>query len=72
MDQYFGTKELYEVVLRAKVPMRFGSRQLEEGEPVLYFENVTMSVLSEKNSPIMARGGWANLPRVIWEDRSEV
>jgi len=20
----------------------------------------------------MARGGWANLPRVIWEDRSEV
>ena len=72
MDQYFGTKELYEVVLRAKVPMRFGSRQLEEGEPVLYFENVTMSVLSEKNSPIMARGGWSNLPRVIWEDRSEV
>ena len=72
MDQYFGTKELYEVVLRAKVPMRFGSRQLEEGEPVLYFENITMSVLSEKNSPIMARGGWANLPRVIWEDRSEV
>ena len=72
MDQYFGTKELYEVVLRAKVPMRFGSRQLEEGEPVLYFENITMSVLSEKNSPIMARGGWSNLPRVIWEDRSEV
>jgi hypothetical protein len=20
----------------------------------------------------MARGGWANMPRVIWEDRSEV
>jgi hypothetical protein len=20
----------------------------------------------------MARGGWANLPRVVWEDRSEV
>jgi len=31
-----------------------------------------MSVLSERNSPIMARGGWSNLPRVIWEDRSEV
>jgi hypothetical protein len=72
IDQYFGTKELYEVVLRAKVPMRFGPRMLEEGEPVLYFENVSMSVLNEKSSPIMARGGWANLPRVIWEDRSEV
>jgi hypothetical protein len=72
IDQYFGTKELYEVVLRAKVPMRFGPRMLEEGEPVLYFENISMSVLNEKSSPIMARGGWANLPHVIWEDRSEV
>ena len=72
IDQYFGVKELYEVVLKAKVPMQFGSRRLEEGEPVLYFENIEMSMLSERNSPIMARGGWSNMPRVIWEDRSEV
>ena len=72
IDQYFGIKELYEVVLKAKVPMQFGSRRLEEGEPVLYFENVNISMLSERNSPIMARGGWSNMPRVIWEDRSEV
>ena len=72
IDQYFGVKELYEVVLRAKVPMKFGDREIEEGEPVLYFENISISMLSEQNSPIMARGGWANLPRVIWEDRSEV
>ena len=52
--------------------MQFGSRRIEEGEPVLYFENIMMSMLTEKNSPIMARGGWSNLPRVIWEDRSEV
>ena len=71
-DQYFGIKELYEVVLRAKNPMRFGDRYLEADEPVLYFENITMSVLSEKDSPVMARGGWSNMPRVIWEDRSEV
>ena len=72
IDQYFGIKELYEVVLKAKTPMQFGSRRLEEGEPVLYFENVNISMLSERNSPIMARGGWSNMPRVIWEDRSEV
>ena len=72
IDQYFGVKELYEVVLRAKVPMQFGSRHLEADEPVLYFENVTISTLREKDSPIMARGGWSNMPRVIWEDRSEV
>jgi len=72
IDQYFGIKELYEVVLKAKTPMIFGSRKLEAGEPVLYFENVNMSMLSEKRTPIMARGGWSNMPRVIWEDSSEI
>lgn len=52
--------------------MWFGSRYIEKDEPVLYFENITMSLLTEQSSPIMARGGWSNLPRVIWEDRSEV
>ena len=72
LDQYFGVKELYEVVLKAKTPMQFGSRRLEEGEPVLYFENINMAVLNERQNTIMARGGWSNMPRVIWEDRSEV
>ena len=72
LDQYFGVKELYEVVLRAKGPMKFGDRNVEDGEPVLYFENISMSLLTQQAQPIMARGGWANLPRVIWEDRSEV
>ena len=72
IDQYFGIKELYEVVLKAKTPMQFGARLLEEGEPVLYFKKINISLLSERSSTIMARGGWANMPRVIWEDRSEV
>ena len=72
LDQYFGHKELYEVVLKAKTNMQFGSRIIEEGEPVLYFENVNMSLLSETNNPVFARGGWANMPRVIWDNRSEV
>lgn len=71
-DQYFGIKQLYEVVLKAKTPMHFGSRYIEQDEPILYFEHINISLLSEKNAPIMARGGWANLPQVVWEDRSEV
>ena len=71
MDQYFGHKELYEVVLRAKNPMQFGKRYIEADEPVLYFNNVNMSLLSEQNRPIFARGGWANMPRVIWDERTE-
>ena len=72
MDQYFGHKELYEVVLRAKEPMQFGSRYIETQEPVLYFNNVNMSLLTEQDRPVFARGGWGNMPRVIWEERSEV
>ena len=72
MDQYFGHKELYSVVLRAKTPMQFGDRHIESEEPVLYFDSINMSVLSEQNRPIMARGGFGNMPRVIWDERSEV
>lgn len=72
LDQNFGHKELYEVVLRAKSPMDFGDRHIVSEEPVLYFDNIQMSLLSEQNRPIFARGGWDNLPRVIWDDRSEV
>lgn len=71
-DQYFGHKELYEVVLRAKTPMQFGSRYIEAEEPVLYFNNVNMSLLTEQSRPIFARGGFGNMPRVIWDERSEV
>ena len=72
MDQYFGHKELYEVVLRAKNPMQFGDRYIEAEEPILYFDNVNMSLLTEQNRPVFARGGWGNMPRVIWDDRQEV
>ena len=72
IDQYFGHKELFEVVLRAKTPMQFGDRRIEADEPVLYFDDIQMSLLSEQNRPVFARGGWANMPRVIWDERSEV
>lgn len=72
IDQYYGHKELYEVVLRAKTDMVFGARKIEKDEPVLYFDNVNMSILSEQARPVMARGGWGNMPHVVWDDRSEV
>ena len=72
MDQYFGHKELYQVVLRAKTPMQFGNRRIEADEPVLYFDDINMSLLTEQNKPVFARGGYENMPRVIWDERSEV
>ena len=72
IHQYFGMKELYEVCLRSKTAMRFGERQIEADEPVLYFDNISMSMLSEQSREIYARGGWLNQPKVIWQDRSEI
>ena len=72
LDQYFGLKELSQVTLRARTSIQFGSRRIEEGEPILYFENVSMSVLNERNSIISARGGWENRPRVVWDSRQDV
>lgn len=72
IDQYYGMQELYEVVLKAKAPMQLGSKKIEQQQPVLYFQDIKLSVISEHNNPIMARGGWGNLPHVVWEDRSEV
>lgn len=52
--------------------MQFGNRQIEADEPVLYFENIAMSMLSEQSKEVYARGGWLNQPKVIWQDRSEI
>lgn len=52
--------------------MTFGNRLIEADEPVLYFDHIAMSMLSEQNRAIFARGGWENQPKVIWQDRSEV
>lgn len=52
--------------------MQFGERYIEADEPVLYFDNVSMAMLSEQSREIYARGGWLNQPKVIWQDRSEI
>ena len=72
MDQYFGIKELYNVVLKATDNIRLGKRQLEKGEPVTYFEHTQIATLNETVKPIAARGGRRNDPLVIWEDRQDV
>ena len=72
MDQYFGIKEVYNVVLKATDNIRLGKRQLEKGEPVTYFEHTQIATLNETVKPIAARGGRRNDPLVIWEDRQDV
>lgn len=71
-NQYFGTKELYEVTLRANTDMTFGSRKVVEGEPILYFDHIEMSQLLESSIPRYAQGGWGNEVLITWEDKREI
>lgn len=69
--QDMGIKDLEHVTIKSKNAIQFGDRQLEAGEPVLYFENIQMAVLSENTRTVAARGGFYNEPRVMWESRDE-
>lgn len=69
--QEMGLKDLEHVVLKAKNDMTLGDRVFEAGEPVLYFQNIQVALLSEQTRMIAARGGYLNQPHVVWEDRND-
>lgn len=68
--QEMGIKELEHVVLKAKEDVEFGNKYFQAGEPVLYLNNVQISLLSEDTRVVAAQGGFLNQPRVVWEDRN--
>ena len=69
--QELGVKNLERVVVKTRNEMQFGSRKLEAGEPVLYFENIQIALLSEHATLVAARGGFENEPLVVWENRED-
>lgn len=69
--QEMGIKDLEHVVLKAKEYTTIGPYTFEPGEPVLYFKNIQIALLSENTQVVAARGGFLNQPRVVWEDRSD-
>ena len=64
-----GLKDLEHVVLKAREQLVLGNHIYQPGEPVLYFENIQIAMLSENTRIITAQGGYLNQPRVVWEDR---
>ena len=67
MDQQFGIKDLENIVIKAVTPFKFGARSIAEGEPVLYFDKIQLSQLTQAMSLVVARGGKGNQSHVIWE-----
>ena len=67
-QKYSGLKELNSVVIKAYSDITIGNKHFSAGEPILYFEKIQISELSEQTKPVMARGGWGNYPHVVWEN----
>ena len=72
MEEYFGTKELYDVSIKSTFPMKIGSREIEENEPIIHFNNIEISTLDTVISRVAAVGGFDNRPQVIWEHTKQI
>ena len=70
--QELGIKDLEHVVLKAKQKMWLGGKEFQPGEPIIYFDNIQIALLTENTRVISARGGYLNRSRVTWEDRDDV
>ena len=69
--QEMGLKDLEHVVLKARDYINLGDHTFVPGEPILYFENIQIAMLSENARIVAAKGGYLNQPRVVWEDRDD-
>lgn len=72
MDNQFGMKELYEVVLKATYPMKINDRTIETGEIITEFDKIQLANFNEIKSRVQASGGFDNRALVTWESTKEV
>lgn len=72
MDNKFGTKELYNVQLKATYLIEIGNRVIQPNEVVLEFDNIQMSALDQLKSNFVSTGGYNNEVLVNWEETKEV
>ena len=57
---------------KGDLPFQLGSRQIEAGEPVLYFDQIQLAHLGEKTTSLVSRGGRGARPLIIWDNPGDV
>ncbi len=68
----FGSREVANVVFRAKNKMTLGSRTFYKDEPVLYFDTLKTSGLEGASTTTYAQGGWGNPRLIAWESDKQL
>lgn len=72
MENFFGFKELYDVSIKATIPITIGSKVFSENETIVNFDKVMISTLNETKMRQSATGGKGNQELIYWEDTQEV
>lgn len=63
----FGVREICDVVLKARAPMKVGNKVFYANEPVLYFDTLKTSSLEGASTTVYAQGGRGNAHLVAWD-----
>lgn len=63
----FGSREICDVVLRAKATQKLGSRTFYKNEPVLYFDTLRTSTMEGAATTVYAQGGRGHGRLIAWE-----
>ena len=68
----FGVREICDVVLKAKAPIKIGSKQFYKNEPVIYFDSLKTSSMEGAATTVYAQGGRGNSRLIAWEGERTV
>lgn len=63
----FGSREICDVVFRARNKMTLGSRTFLKNEPVIYFDTLKTSSLEGAVTTVYAQGGRGNARLIAWD-----
>lgn len=72
IGQAFGSREICDVVFKAKTEVKIGDMTFKPGQPVLYIDTAKTSTLEGAASTVYAQGGKGNPRLVAWEGERTV
>ena len=72
MNNELGFKELYEVSLKATLPIEVSGEKIEVGETIASFDKIQIANFQEIKSVASANGGWDNRAHIYWESTKEI
>lgn len=72
MQTRFGSREICNVVFKAKSEKKIGNKVFKKGEPVYIFDSLKTSTLESATTTVYATGGRGNSRLIAWEGEKTV